>query len=524
MRRTRQSWQQWRRPRVLTQSERYDRQTVAVMERVLASDSCCLDIGAHQGSVLAEMARIAPQGGHIAFEPLPHLAAELRNTFPSVTVHAAAVGERGGTAEFIHVENEPAYSGLRERIYDRPDPALRRIQVQVVRIDDVIPETVRVAFIKLDIEGGEYHALRGALKTMRRTRPVVVFEAGAKSTGQYGVTPDQLFALFDEIPGYCLSTMQRWLKGGAALTVDAFRRAWEDGSDFYFIAYPEAWGGRKDPPVPFLEELRLRLRNTAIRTAVVLGFPRVLPFRYPFWELLWRHGGGRPNYLWGVMCAAGVARELGIPRISVIEFGVAGGNGLMHLERFAELVERVSGIGIDVHGFDSGVGLPKPQDHRDLPQLWRQGDFRMDVERLKARLRRARLWLGPVSDTAPQFLAANPAPVGFVAFDLDLYHSTMDAFAIFDGAPGHLLPRVTCYFDDIMAFSHGDFTGERLAIADFNRDHERRKMSPIYGLRHFLAVDQWWIDMMYLMHAFDHPRYGDFDGTNRLTELPLSQN
>ena len=35
-----------------------------------------------------------------------------------------------------------------------------------------------------------------------------------------------------------------------------------------------------------------------------------------------------------------LAKALGMPRISAIEFGVAGGNGLMALENAAELVEK----------------------------------------------------------------------------------------------------------------------------------------------------------------------------------------
>ena len=68
----------------------------------------------------------------------------------------------------------------------------------------------------------------------------------------------------------------------------------------------------------------------------------------------------RPHYTWGVLHAAHLAKVLGIKRISVIEFGVAGGNGLVSLENIAQEVERLLGVGIDVYGFDTGVGLPKP--------------------------------------------------------------------------------------------------------------------------------------------------------------------
>src|SRR5579885_1102681 len=38
---------------------------------VLHADSICIDVGAHQGSMLSDMVRVAPLGRHIAYEPLP---------------------------------------------------------------------------------------------------------------------------------------------------------------------------------------------------------------------------------------------------------------------------------------------------------------------------------------------------------------------------------------------------------------------------------------------------------------------
>ena len=70
----------------------------------------------------------------------------------------------------------------------------------------------------------------------------------------------------------------------------------------------------------------------------------------------------------------------GIPAISAIEFGVAGGSGLLALEREAAAVEAELGVAIKVYGFDNGpAGLPEfIGDHRDHPDKWRPGDFPLD--------------------------------------------------------------------------------------------------------------------------------------------------
>jgi len=229
-------------------------------------------------------------------------------------------------------------------------------------------------------------------------------------------------------------------------------------------------------------------------------------------------GAGKPGYVWGVVHGAYLAQTLGIRAISVIEFGVAGGNGLVALESVAEKAEQVFGLHIDVHGFDTGEGLPKPLDYRDLPNLYVESAFPMDVEKLKARLRRARLHLGLVRDTVKRFIGSAPPPAAFISFDLDYHSSTVDAFKLLAADCALLLPRVHCYFDDIMGFTMSEFNGERLAISEFNQRHELRKISPIYGLRYFVPpryASQEWVEKLYMVHLFDHPLYCRYDGLVR---------
>ena len=75
----------------------------------------------------------------------------------------------------------------------------------------------------------------------------------------------------------------------------------------------------------------------------------------------------RPHYAHCVLGAADLARRLGIPRISVLEFGVAGGKGLLCLESHAREATRATGVAIEVYGFDTGSGLPPPAALRRAP-------------------------------------------------------------------------------------------------------------------------------------------------------------
>ena len=233
----------------------------------------------------------------------------------------------------------------------------------------------------------------------------------------------------------------------------------------------------------------------------------------------------RPNYTWCVLHAASVAARTGVPEISVLEFGVAGGNGLVALEAVAAEAERVLGVGICVYGFDTGKGLPPPRDHRDAPFLMQRGDFPMDQEALGARLDRAELILGDVASTVPAFLESGPAPVGFISFDLDYYSSSRDALRLLDGDAEAFLPRVLCYFDDIHCYPWGDSIGVRLAIREFNEGRESRKVDFLHGMRHLVAPphrEERWVEALYLAHLFDHPRYDQFEGTHLMRRLDLT--
>lgn len=239
---------------------------------------------------------------------------------------------------------------------------------------------------------------------------------------------------------------------------------------------------------------------------LVKGLYGVLPVSVStraLWDI-----SARPNYLSGVLLAARQARDEGIPAISVIEFGVAGGNGLVAMQNEAEAVERETGVQIKVFGFDNGPdGLPEfIGDHRDHPDAWHPGDYPMDEAKLRARLApRTTLILGNVRDTVPAFVRdANAPPVGFISVDVDLYSSTMQALQILTLPGRKLLMRTFIYFDDVeLPISHR-FAGELLAIDEFNAENSTIKIDQLRGFninRPF--PEKSYLRMMYVAHDLE---------------------
>jgi len=221
----------------------------------------------------------------------------------------------------------------------------------------------------------------------------------------------------------------------------------------------------------------------------------------------------RPNYGYCIFQAARLARLLKIARISVIEFGCGGGNGLVSAERHIDEVTKLFDVGIDLYGFDNGSGLPAPRDYRDMPHYFRAGLYEMDRASLERKLKSAKLVIGDIGQTAAHFLEQfRPAPIGCMFFDLDFYSSTRDAMTLLDGGSSYFLPRAFMYFDDIVGddtWLCNEFTGERLAIDEYNRRHETRKICKDYFVSNRYP-NSWWTDLIYIHHDFAHPRYNDF--------------
>jgi FkbM family methyltransferase len=206
---------------------------VTLLECELRDDADCLDAGAHTGAVLRELVRLAPRGRHVAWEPLPALAATLRAAFPDVDVHEAALGDTTGERTFTHVLDDPGWSSL---IAARPTPSrgpTETLTVRCERVDDVLPEGLRPAFLKIDVEGAEAQLLRGAQRTLREHRPLVAFEHGSGSAEYHGTGPDEVHALLDDL-GYAITG----LDGDGPYDRARFTALFASGERVNFVAWP----------------------------------------------------------------------------------------------------------------------------------------------------------------------------------------------------------------------------------------------------------------------------------------------
>ena len=214
---------------VARQEVAYDAQLIEVLQRILTSESNCIDVGAHRGKFVEPIVELAPHGHHIAFEPLPACAAFLRQRFPQVDVREEAVAEAGGRATFRSVPGDAApNSGFDRRPWDDyPEEGVEFIEVEVVRLDDVIPSDRAIRFVKIDVEGAELRVLHGARSVLARDRPFVAWEHGGHDR--------EIFDLF-HAEGFGVFLLEDWLSGGLALDWDAFEAVRR--TEWFFLADP----------------------------------------------------------------------------------------------------------------------------------------------------------------------------------------------------------------------------------------------------------------------------------------------
>jgi len=216
----------------------------------------------------------------------------------------------------------------------------------------------------------------------------------------------------------------------------------------------------------------------------------------------------RPHYHSIIYESTQTALKLNLKKISLIEFGIAGGNGLLSIEKYCKKLSEKYKIEYEIYGFDFGdsSGLNFSKNPKDLPYYWSEGQFKMNYNKLKTKIKNSKLVLGDVSDSVKNFTQKyNPAPIGAIFFDLDYYTSTINALEIFKCSDDFILPRVICYFDDLQP-NVNNFNGELAAINEFNKNNEEMKIVKDYGtsLNYYYGP---WNEEVFILHKFNHKDY-----------------
>lgn len=195
----------------------YSRGFAPLLDRILLPGMQVIDAGANVGEItLLAAKRVGLAGRVIAFEPVPEIAACLctnieANEFSQVTVVKAALSEDEGEHELYR-----RVSPIKDRSVNDGTGSLfqgnrgRRGtgSVRVGTLDTFVKDInlSKVDLIKMDIEGAELPALRGASELLARDRPMLIVEVQEESANAAGYGIADLFEFLSQY-GYAFETI-----------------------------------------------------------------------------------------------------------------------------------------------------------------------------------------------------------------------------------------------------------------------------------------------------------------------------
>lgn len=157
-----------------------------------------IDGGANIGVITVLASQLTGQRGKvIAVEMLPETAKQLRrnltlNAAENVCVIDCALASEGGkTASAILPDG---YFGQATLAYPHTEVPRSTRDVVTGTLDEIAASERRIALIKLDVEGAELDALKGAAETLKRT-DAVIFESWDDADAIVNLLADSGFAL-----------------------------------------------------------------------------------------------------------------------------------------------------------------------------------------------------------------------------------------------------------------------------------------------------------------------------------------
>lgn len=217
------------------------------------ANAIVVDGGAHVGYHTFRLAELKTVERVLAVEASAQIAATL-----TANMAASPVGEKiqlkeaalqedpqRGSIEFLISLEHPGRSGVNPVMADDPNTHYEApVTVPATTLDQELgSELDRVAFIKLDLEGGEYSTLKGAREVLSQSTPVVVFEKGVNAPELYNYRIEDLFEYLDDV-----GLEARTFFGDLATT--------DNAADFWYAwAFPK--GQFADFESDFLEAMKL---------------------------------------------------------------------------------------------------------------------------------------------------------------------------------------------------------------------------------------------------------------------------
>lgn len=180
----------------------YEKETVELFEKLVGEGMTIVDVGAHIGYFTLLSARlVGPTGKVYAFEPESANMATLTknvelNSFRNLVLVPMAVSDTKGSALLQISKKISVYHSL----MPTPYASGRTVTVATTTLDDFFEQEgwPEIHLIKMDIEGGEPHALEGMKRLVARSPALrLIIEYNPSCLRRAGVTQQKFLAQLD---------------------------------------------------------------------------------------------------------------------------------------------------------------------------------------------------------------------------------------------------------------------------------------------------------------------------------------
>ena len=186
--------------------DNYEKENFEFLLATVQKGDVVLDIGAHIGLFAAIASQAVGSGGKVfAFEPSPTTYSLLSKTMTInnatgiIKTYQQAVGsQQGKTTFFISNDQADNSNSLVNYKEDRP---LHGIDINVTTIDFFVSEQQlsKVDFVKIDVEGAEFDAIKGAVNTFKKFKPVCILAIHPEPIIAKGDTVEDMYDFIQQM-------------------------------------------------------------------------------------------------------------------------------------------------------------------------------------------------------------------------------------------------------------------------------------------------------------------------------------
>lgn len=190
-------------------SGRFREPELDLLDSLVRPGDVAVDVGANHGMWMLALSRAAGAEGRVySFEPVPFTfgvlsAVARRNRLGNVSLVNKGCSDQAAAMEMtVPLQRSGSSDDLQAHLSQRRSAGEAEksvtVSCEITTLDTALAGVEGVTLLKLDIEGAELLALRGAAELIARERPAIVCEVDAEFLQGFGQEPGDVIDFLDQ--------------------------------------------------------------------------------------------------------------------------------------------------------------------------------------------------------------------------------------------------------------------------------------------------------------------------------------